>query len=235
MRIEDKLGDAMRRAVVDEPLPRDVWESFQRRAERSRRARMVAGVVASLAVIAVAVVAVPRITSGDRRVGVAGSPSPSASVSSSPQPAYKVHTSSEQAWAFQAPPDWRAGTFEGEYEVNLPGLPGMTVGEDTYALAVMLRNERFDASPDAGMRWEGPLANPELFGDRAYMEYMRVEANGGVYHVYRVDWSGPNVYCAPDTRCATATLQVTVLASTKELLGKYATIGQRFLESITHL
>lgn len=239
MRIEDKLGETMRAAVADEPLPRDVYEAFERRARRSQRARLVAGGLAVAAAVVAAAVVVPKVLPKDERIGTA-SPGPSAplspSPSSDPTADWKTYTHTGQAWLLRHPADWRSGMFEGEWEFHPADLPGTPVGEPTYAVGVMLRDESWDTGEKCP---QDALCETDqdrsLFGGRHYWLLQRTTERGGVYKVYRVDWSGSNVQCAPGTPCTNATLQVSITASTKDLLGKYDPIGRLILTTIEHL
>lgn len=234
--IESRVEEAlMRRSTDVEPEPSADWDGVQRGVHRAQRMRVAVSTVAALALIGAGVFVVPKLMNRDSGGGVArpgptatGTPSPSV-----PTPAVPAGWSplvyDEHGYWIVLPDEWRSGWFEGHAEYRPEGLPGLAVGEDTFAVETY---------------WtEGSIATPQ--GTRTETEINGMKASrweapdqGGAHIVtYEVELPCKEPYYAEppaDINCGSTLLRVVVYASTQELWAEHGETGERIARSLHH-
>lgn len=188
---------------------------------RRRHAATLVGTTAfALAVIVAGAIVIPQLTGGSstRPPGFATAPP-----SETPPPSTdgSVYRNELDSYQTVFPRDWKVGGFEGAVEFTPPGLPGLAVGEDTFAVEIQHRiGERYDEAD--------PSFEPGA--DVAGRSAVRSRADTQI--VYRVDWTGAG--CDPEAVCDAeiATLFVNLYGSTQRLWDRYQAEGRAIVESL---
>ncbi|HEX9694910.1 MAG TPA: hypothetical protein VGB64_01190 [Actinomycetota bacterium] len=224
----------MRRSTDVEPEP-GAWDGVRSGVRRAQRIRVAVSSVAALALIGAGIFVVPRLMNRDSgSTPVQPGPSvttPSPTLTPTGLPAgWSVLRYDEQAYWLTVPDSWKTGWFEGHAEYRPPGLPGLTVGEDTFAV------ETFgsDGIPQ-------PEGDPEaLTINGSPAKRWETPSESGAYTVtFEIDlpcytWPG---YTWPGSSgvidCAKVPLRVVVYASTADLWTEHGEAGERVARSIT--
>ena len=192
---------------------------------RRRHAAMLVGTTAfALAVIVAGAIAIPQLTK-EGTPNFAGPGSTTPPVTAPDGTTYRNELDSYQT---TIPDDWKVGGFEGAVEFLPPGLPGLAVGEDTFAVEIQHRiGETYNrGEPSGGAELSGFEDGYTVAGREA------VRAETPTEIVYRVDWTGAG--CDPEALCDAeiATLRVAVFASNTALWDQYHVEGEAIVDAL---
>ncbi|HEX9775087.1 MAG TPA: hypothetical protein VGB83_05865 [Actinomycetota bacterium] len=219
MSIENEIKEALMRHAEDVEPRTESWGEVEGKV-RSVHQRRIATTVFLVALIAAAGVMVPRLLPSGARDGLVN---PATTGGTDGVATFRNEL---QGYQVTIPDDWHVGGFEGSVEFNPPGLPGLTVGEDTFAVeSFLFYDEAYDDTS-------------EMFGDVSFEPATlaglnAVRSEDGVRRiVYRLDWSGRS--CPTQTSCpGPQTLQFIVVGSTDDLWSRYAEMGRDIVGSLT--
>lgn len=213
MRIEDKLSQTLKRATADEPLPRDVWDAFERRARRSERMRVAVAAVGMAAVVAAGAVAIPKVLRDDPTDGVATpGPTESAPAPADPTASWKVTVNADQGFALKHPGDWRVSSFEGDTGVRSPDSTGSAEeGTNFFQVTVNITADRYD---EEALTKRSGARTGEIGGHRF------VGFDGTYKDEYFIDWTNHIV------------LYAQIATDSDLLLQRHHDTGQLVVESL---
>lgn len=219
----------MRHSGDVEPEP-GAWEGVRSGVTRAHRTRVALSSAAAIALIAAGIFVVPKLVNRD---GSAAPVAPVPSVSQSPAPdpsltalpaGWSPLRYDEQGYWLTVPDEWKTGWFEGHAEYRPKGLPGLAVGDDTFAV------ETFDAR---GVAQPGGEAETVTINGRTAKRWESSEPGGAHTVTYELTL---DCYIYPGssatTDCALSPLRVVVYASTADLWDQHGADGERIVRSI---
>lgn len=221
----------MRHSNDIEPEP-GAWEGVQSGVRRAHRMRVALSSAAVVALVAAGIFVVPKLTNRAGGSGQPVAPVPSASQSPSPDatpttlPAgWTPLRYDEQGYWLTVPDRWKTGWFEGHAEYRPKGLPGLAVGDDTFAVETFF--SQGVAQPDGN-------AQTVTINGRSAKRWESSEPGGAHTVTYELTL---DCYTYPGSSAATdcsplSPLRVIVHASTAELWDQHGADGERVARSI---
>lgn len=245
MSLEREIKESLGRHADDaRPGPAGL-SAIERKVARAHRRRL--GLVTGAGVIVLAAIglALPRLLP-DNNPGLynpGDDPSVDATATATPVE-MKVFRNERDAYQLSMPKDWSVTRFEGTVELLPPGQVGRNArggwraGAEGDGFSVELQQfvrQPYDEPDPDYMEAGYDYAPTEPVGGRNAVRAERVEKNGSREVVVRIDWTGAG--CGKDVLCdaETATLRISMLATSAELWDRFEADGQIALEMLSTL
>jgi hypothetical protein len=230
MNLEDKLKETFMKHAEDVKPDAGSWDGVETKLRRAHYARVV--MVSTLTVAAIAAVAIVLPQLRSTKTPRSGFTSPTAtqepSPTASPTPAgidttgWSARVGTQSDFSLLIPPDWKGGWFEGYWDFEPNGLPGLPEGGNTFAVEVHVESGNYQS-------FAQEFAAKDTIGGRKTLWWQKSDTKYS-YAIQWTDCSAGRPDCSPDT--SERTLLVDVSGSTAALWQKYKATGLKVVDTI---
>jgi hypothetical protein len=229
MNLEDQIKETLMKHAADVRPDAGSWDGVETKVRRAHYARVAFVSTLTVALIAAAAIVLPRLGSETPKSSFTGTtPSASSEVSPTTTPTpvgidtsgWRPRVGTQADFQLLLPPDWKGGWFEGYWDFEPKGLPGLPGGGDTFAIEVNLESGDYRNVAPKG-------AEATRIGERSALAWSPSEGHSS----FAVQWTD----CPAGADCVSGserTLLVNMSGSTTALGQKYGAVGKEIVQTV---